>query len=151
MDAYLWVVIIRICNQTIPADILFLLPPPSLPPKECEREVLVLVLQNLEHVLQDRTLTLSAMSDLSPLCQLLCRLTSRIPPPATVSSPTPGPASSSSSLQQHLQQPLKMRPQGGVAMSADVSPLVYRVLATLASYPTHLDRKAQVRKRDRYH
>ena len=124
--------------------------------QECEREVLVPVLQSLEGLLQDRTLTLSAMTDLSSLCQLLCRLTSR-------PSPTPGSASSSlgstpsvsssgptpsgstpSTLQQQLQQPLKLRQPVAGSGFGDVSSFVYPVLATLASYPTHLDRKAQV-------
>ena len=113
------------------------------PLQERERDVLVLVLQNIEGLLQDRTLTLSAMSDLSPLCQLLCRLTSRAPAPASSSGSTPGSAPSSSTLQQQLQQPLKQR-HSVTSPWPDVSAYVYPVLAMLASYPTHLDRKAQV-------
>ena len=103
--------------------------------------MLVLVLQNLEGILQDRTLTLSAMFDLSSLCQLLCHLTSRVAPPSGSSGLSSGPAPSSSSLQQQLQQPLRK----GSSPWSDVSSFVYPVLAVLASYPTHLDRKAQVR------
>ena len=96
------------------------------------------------------------MTDLSSLCQLLCRLTSRPPPtPGSASSslgPTPsasssGPApsgSTPSTLQQQLQQPLKLRQPVVGSGVGDVSSFVYPVLATLASYPTHLDRKAQV-------
>lgn len=121
----------------------------SLLLQECEREVLVPVLQNLEGLLQDRTLTLSAMTDLSSLCQLLCRLISRPPPTpgSTPSASSSGPAPSSSTpstLQQQLQQPLKLRQPVAGSGVGDVSSFVYPVLATLASYPTHLDRKAQV-------
>ena len=98
------------------------------------------------------------MTDLSSLCQLLCRLTSR-PPPApgsassslgsTPSASSTGPASSSgstpSTLQQQLQQPLKLRQPAVGSGFGDVSSFVYPVLSTLASYPTHLDRKAQVK------
>ena len=114
--------------------------------QECETDVLIFVLQSIEGLLQDRTLTLSAMSDLSPLCQLLYRLTSRAPAPASSSSgPTPVSApSSSTTLQQQLQQPLKQRQSAVTCPWPDVSVYVYPVLATLASYPTHLDRKAQV-------
>ena len=93
------------------------------------------------------------MTDLSSLCQLLCRLTSRPPPtPGSTSSSLPsasssGPApsgSTPSTLQQQLQQPLKLRQPVVGSGVGDVSSFVYPVLATLASYPTHLDRKAQV-------
>ena len=96
------------------------------------------------------------MTDLSTLCQLLCRLTSRPPPTpgstssslgstpsASSSGPTPS-GSTPSTLQQQLQQPLKLRQPVLGSGFGDVSSFVYPVLATLASYPTHLDRKAQV-------
>ncbi len=49
-------------------------------PQEREWEVLVLVLHHLRGLLEDRTITLAGMPDLSNLCMELCALVGSIEP-----------------------------------------------------------------------
>ena len=91
------------------------------PLQECDCKVLSQVLQQLNNLLQDRCLTLSSLPDLSPLCQLLCHLLDD---------------------RARLQ---KLRNISGQQSKLDIASAVYPVLTTLITYPSHLDRAAQVR------
>ena len=101
-------------------------PSPPLPPhapmmQEVEFDVLSKVLEQLRKLLQDRALTLSSMPDLSPLCHLLCSLTEEKSP--------------------RLQ---KLRSAANPRAKLDPSAMVYPALTVLTTYPSHLDRSAQV-------
>ena len=88
--------------------------------QECDFNVLSQVLHQLNHLLQDRCLTLSSLPDLSPLCQLLCHL-----------------------LEDKSSRVQKLR-SASVQQSKDLASAVFPVLTTLTTYPSHLDRVAQV-------
>ena len=103
--------------------------------QECDCKVLSQVLHQLRQLLQDRGLTLSSLPDLSPLCQLLCQLvddkSSRLQKLRSVwSGSTPSTSSSASASSGN---------------KLDLSSSVFPALTTLITYPSHLDRGAQVR------
>lgn len=84
--------------------------------QDVEWEAVFQLLHYLRGTLQCRTLTLSAMPDLSPLPPLLSSLTSTI----------------------------RLALFGNRLSVADVGASVFPLLALLATYPSHLDRRAQV-------
>ena len=86
--------------------------------QDVEWEAVFQLLRLLRDVLHCRTLTLSAMPDLSPLLPPLCSL-----------------AEGHSSRMELF----NCKPN-----ASDVASSVYPLLATLATYPGHLDRRAQV-------
>ena len=88
---------------------------PSL--QDVEWEAVFQLLHLLRHTLQCRTLTLSAMADLSPLVPLLTYLTDSHSPRLALFNTKPN--------------------------VVEVASSVYPLLAILASYPAHLDRRAQ--------
>ena len=83
--------------------------------------VLSQVLQLITLLLRDRILTLSSLPDLSPLCQRLCQLVDEKSP-----------------------RLLRLRRSAADRAKLDLSSAVFPVLTTLISYPSHLDRAAQV-------
>ena len=77
------------------------------------------LLHLLEDLLQDRSLTLSGMPDLSCMVPLLCTLAEYQPKRVRLFNTKPG--------------------------RAEVASSVFPVLAKLCTYPSHLDRRAQVK------
>lgn len=96
--------------------------------QECDFKVLSQVLRQLNHVLQDRCLTLSSLPDLSPLCQLLCQLLD------------------DRSLRVQKLRSVCSGQHGTSGGKLDLASAVFPVLTTLTTYPSHLDRGAQVIK-----
>ena len=96
------------------------------------------LLHQLQGLLQDRTLTLAGMPDLSSLCQQLCVMVSQ-------------PGASRPASVSHVPRAPQAEEQGphitqlyNLSSKADLAACTYPVLANLCSYPSHLDRKAQV-------
>ncbi len=99
--------------------------------------MLVQVLHNLRGVLEDRTITLAGLPDLSNLCMELCALVSADPP----SAPPPNLLPRGQVEDPRVAQLINVSSSW---TRSDLSTFVHSVLTNLATYPAHLDRNAQV-------